>query len=73
VTNIQKTWRKFLYENVYCARGRMELFIKEYKNHLSSDRTSCSGFSANQFRLFMHSIAYILLHTLRDNYLMETD
>lgn len=73
VTSIQKPWRKFLYEKVYCGRGTMELFIKEHKNHLASDRTSCSGFAANQFRLFLHSLAYILLHTLRTNYLVKTE
>ncbi len=73
VTNIQNAWRKFVYEKVYCGRGLMELFIKEHKNHLASDRTSCTGFSANQFRLFLHSIAYILLQTLRSKYLVETE
>ncbi len=73
VTSIQNTRRKFVYEQVYCRRGQMELFIKEHKNHLSSDRTSCSGFSANQFRLFLHSIAYILLHTLRAKHMVHTD
>ena len=51
----------------------MELYIKERKNHLASDRTSCSGFAANQFRLFLHSLAYILLHTLRTKYLIHTE
>jgi hypothetical protein len=73
VTNIQQAWRKFLYEKLYCGRGMMELFIKEHKNHLASDRTSCSGFAANQFRLFLHSLAYILLHTLRTKYLIHTE
>jgi hypothetical protein len=56
---------KALYERVYCARGRMENLIKAHKTHLASDRTSCHGATANQFRLILHSAAYWLLHTLR--------
>jgi hypothetical protein len=32
----------------------MENFIKDHKNGLHSDRTSCHRFDANQFRLFLH-------------------
>ena len=53
---------KALYERVYCARGRMENLIKAHKTHLASDRTSCHGADANQFRLILHSVAYWLLH-----------
>ena len=62
VTNIRHRTPEFLYENVYCARERSEGFIK---NHLQSDRTSCHRFSANLFRLFLHSAAYVLLHTIQ--------
>ena len=65
VTNIQDRSPKFLYEKVYCARGRSEGFIKNHKTYLQSDRTSCHRFSANQFRLFLHSAAYVLLHTIQ--------
>ena len=65
VTNIPKRTPRFLYEKVYCARGRMEGFIKNHKTFLHSDRTSCHRFSANQFRLFLHSAAYVLLHALK--------
>ena len=41
VTNIRNRTPKFLYEKVYCARGRMEGFIKNHKTFLHSDRTSC--------------------------------
>jgi len=50
----------------------MELYIKESKTHLDSDRMSCSRFEANQFRLFMHSAAYVLLHALRSETLRAT-
>jgi hypothetical protein len=73
ITNLNHAKYRFLYESVYCGRGAMELMIKEHKNHLLSDRTSCSGFQANQFRLFMHSIAYILMHSFREKHLKDTE
>jgi hypothetical protein len=73
VTNFESTYRKFVYETIYSGRGAAELMIKEHKNHLASDRTSCSTFQANQFRLFLHSIAYILLHAFRDKHLRQTE
>jgi len=51
----------------------MELMIKEHKNHLLSDRTSCSAFLENQFRLFLHSMAYVLMHHLREKHLRSTE
>ena len=54
-----------LYERVYCARGRMENMIKEHKLYTKSDRTSCHRWEANQFRLFLHTAAYWLLHQYR--------
>lgn len=65
VTNLEHWNRRFIYETIYCGRGAMELLIKEHKTHLLSDRTSCSRFEANQFRLFLHSMAYVLLHAFR--------
>ena len=73
VTDIRCVRTKALYEHGYCARGQMELYIKESKVHLLSDRMSCSRFEANQFRLFMHSAAYILLHALREKMLQGTE
>jgi hypothetical protein len=64
VTNLAGTPR-WLYEVVYCARGRAENLIKAHKVHLASDRTSCSKATANQFRLVLHTAAYWLLHSLR--------
>jgi hypothetical protein len=64
VTNLRGTPR-WLYENLYCARGQAENLIKAHKRHLASDRTSCSKATANQFRLVLHTAAYRLLHTLR--------
>ena len=64
VTNLESSRPSFIYEKVYCARGRMEGFIKNHKTFLLSDRTSCRTFAANHFRLFLHSAAYVLLHAL---------
>jgi hypothetical protein len=64
VTNLPGRSR-VLYEKVYCARGRMENMIKEHKLYTRSDRTSCHRWEANQFRLFLHTGAYWLLHQLR--------
>ena len=65
VTNMVQFKAKGLYEKGYCARATCELRIKEHKLYLKSDRSSCKSFAANQFRLFLHSAAYILLHTLQ--------
>jgi hypothetical protein len=64
VTNLADKPKR-LYERVYCARGQMENLIKAHKRHLASDRTSCTSALANQFRLVLHSAAYVLLHALR--------
>ncbi len=39
--------------------------IKEHKLYTKSDRTSCHRWEANQFRPFLHTGAYWLLHQLR--------
>ena len=64
VTNLKSSRASFIYQNVYCARGQMENFIKNHKTFLHSDRTSCHTFTANAFRLFLHSAAYVLIQTL---------
>lgn len=53
------------YREVYCARGEMENRIKEQQMCLFADRTSCSRFMANQFRLMLSSLAYVLVDGLR--------
>jgi len=72
ITNLKNNNRRMIYETIYCGRGAMELMIKEHKNHLHSDRTSCTRFIANQFRLFLHSLAYVLLHAFREKCLKNT-
>ena len=72
VTNIIGLRASTLYRDGYCPRGEDELSIKEHKLYLKSDRTSCTKFEANQFRVFLHSAAYVLLHSLKTNILQHT-
>jgi DDE family transposase len=67
VTSILKedTDARALYEDVYCARGDMENRIKEQQLGLFADRTSTATMRANQIRLWLSSVAYVLLHALR--------
>lgn len=73
VTNAHDADAKVLYTDVYCARGEAELYIKDHKTYLKSDRTSCHRFAANQFRVFLHSAAYVLIHALQHTVLKATE
>ena len=53
---------------VYNGRGDVENRIKEGKNTLRWDKTSCQRFEANQARLKMGVLAYNLLHMIRQLY-----
>src|SRR5499425_2414259 len=72
VTDLEQARAKELYRQMYCARGQAENEIKDHKLYLKSDRTSCHRFTANQFRLLLHSAAYVLLDTLRREVLQTT-
>jgi len=65
VTNLQGGRPKKLYQQLYCARGQAENFIKLHKAQLASDRTSCRDPKANQFRLILHTAAYWLMLAAR--------
>ena len=54
-----------LYEKLYCARGEMENRIKECQLDLFADRTSTHTMRANQLRLWLSSMAYVLISALR--------
>ena len=73
VTDMNDFRARDLYEKGYCARGSMELRIKDHKLYLKSDRSSCTKFTANQFRLFLRSMAYILIHTLQKEVLKGSE
>ena len=53
-----------LYEKLYCARGDMENRIKEQFS-LFADRVSTETMRANQMRLYLSAMAYILVSGLR--------
>ncbi len=55
---------------VYNGRGDVENRIKEGKNTLRWDKTSCHRFEANQARLKMGVLVYNLLHLMRERYIM---
>ncbi len=66
VTSLSPTeWEaRALYEQLYCARGEMENRIKEQLS-LFADRMSTATLRANQLRLYLSSLAYVLVHALR--------
>jgi hypothetical protein len=53
-----------LYEQLYCERGDMENRIKEQFS-LFADRVSAETMRANQMRLYLSAMAYILVSGLR--------
>ena len=63
ITNLQQS-PQWIYEEVYCQRGEIENRIKEL-HALEIDRTSCSSFWANQFRVLLTAAAYVLMQELR--------
>src|SRR5258708_9974872 len=50
---------------IYCQRGDMENRLKELHHGLELDRTSCSRFLANQFRVLLTLAAYLLFQELQ--------
>jgi hypothetical protein len=62
-----------LYEQEYCGRGDMENRIKEQQLMLFADRVSCSTMRANQVRLCLATMAYVMLRALRQFGLDQTD
>ncbi len=57
----------------YCARGEMENRIKEQQLCLFADRTSCSKWLPNQFRVLFSALAYTLIQTIRNKALAGTE
>lgn len=64
ITNMKPT-PLWIYEQVYCPRGEGENRIKELHQGMQIDRTSCTNFWANQFRVLMTAAAYVLMQELR--------
>jgi len=67
VTNLAFDPAVQIYDGIYVGRGDAENRIKEWKTHLKADRTSCHAFAANQFRVLLHTFAYVLLWHLRQS------
>ena len=63
---------KRLYEELYCARGDMENRIKEQFS-LFADRVSAETMRANQLRLYLSAMAYVLVSGLRRMGLKATE
>lgn len=61
-----------LYEELYCARGDMENRIKEQFT-LFADRVSAESIRANQLRLYLSAMAYVLVCGLRRLALKATE
>ncbi len=64
--------RRALYEELYCARGDMENRIKEQFS-LFADRVSAETMRANQMRLYLSAMAYVLVSGLRRLGLQATE
>jgi hypothetical protein len=56
--------KRYLYEELYCARGEMENRIKE-QLELFADRASCHTFRGNEIRLWWSMAAHLLVVTIR--------
>jgi hypothetical protein len=54
-----------LYEECYCARGEMENVLKQQTLDLAADRMSTHHLASNQLRLWLASLAYLLLERMR--------
>ena len=67
VTNSRISVKKVI--KVYHRRAEIENRIKEGKNTLRWDKTSCHRFESNEARLKMGLLAYNLLHLLRKFYI----
>jgi len=61
-----------LYDSVSCARGEMENRIKEQQMGLFADRTSALELWANQFRVLLSGLAYMMLEGIRRTALKGT-
>lgn len=72
VTSLTAPDPRRVYEELYCARGQSENWIKHLKSDLASDRTSCTTFLANYMRLLQHAAAYVLHQQLRTQALQHT-
>ena len=62
-----------LYEELYCARGEMENKLKQQTLDLRADRMSTHYLASNQLRLWLATLAYLLLERMRSLGLAGTE
>jgi hypothetical protein len=62
-----------LYEELYCARGEMENMLKQQTLDLRADRMSPHYLASNQLRLWLATLAYLLLERMRSMGLAGTE
>ncbi len=62
-----------LYDDLYCQRGEAENRIKEAQVGLFATRTSCHVFAANQLRMLLAALGYVLIERLRALALQGTE
>lgn len=73
VTNSKEKDAAKIYKQLYAKRGDMENRIKEQQLDMFADRTSCSRFLSNQFRLLLSTAAYLLMEYIRRIRLTATE
>jgi hypothetical protein len=61
-----------IYEQVYCPRGNMENVLKQQVLDLEADRMSTHYLASNQLRLWLASLAYLLMERFRSLTLQGT-
>lgn len=66
ITNLDSRYSAQGTFQFYYGHSDMENNIKELKNDLSMDRTSCSRFEANQFRILLTVAAYVLMQSVQE-------
>lgn len=62
-----------LYEELYCGRGEMENILKQQTLDLRADRHSSHQMQSNQLRLWLATLAYLLVERMRALSLQGTD
>jgi len=62
-----------LYEELYCGRGEMENMLKQQTLDLRADRMSTHYLAGNQLRLWLATLAYLLLERMRSLGLAGTE
>ena len=72
VTDLEQARTKGLSQKISCARGQAENESKDHQRYVKSERPSCHRCEANQWRVFVHAAAYVLLATLRREVLRTT-